>query len=156
MLGVVGSNLTTVMDVYAFILFVSSVKVERPSDWLIPPPVQGDLQTVYSIKELEKCGHGPTRGGCRANDKKKLHGLSPRANYTDRATAACLRSDCQLLRIESATWSRQEPLLFYQVRSSSAVLTRLSRPRSRPTTFFSGSAGNRTRASGSVAKNSHH
>jgi hypothetical protein len=29
---------------------------------------------------------------------KKLHGLSPRANYTDRATAACRRSDCQLLR----------------------------------------------------------
>jgi hypothetical protein len=24
----------------------------------------------------------------------------PRANYTDRATAACRRSDCQLLRIE--------------------------------------------------------
>jgi hypothetical protein len=37
--------------------------------------------------------------------KKKLHGLSPRANYTDRATAACRRSDCQLLRIEAATWS---------------------------------------------------
>jgi hypothetical protein len=30
---------------------------------------------------------------------KKLRGLSPRANYTDRATAACRRSDCQLLRI---------------------------------------------------------
>jgi hypothetical protein len=28
--------------------------------------------------------------------KTKLHGLSPRANYTDRATAACQRSDCQL------------------------------------------------------------
>jgi hypothetical protein len=27
--------------------------------------------------------------------KKKLHGLSPRANYTDRATAACRLSDCQ-------------------------------------------------------------
>jgi hypothetical protein len=37
--------------------------------------------------------------------KKTLHGLSPRANYTDRATAACRRSDCQLLRIECATWS---------------------------------------------------
>jgi hypothetical protein len=37
--------------------------------------------------------------------KKKLHGLSPRANYTDRATAACRRSECQLLRIECATWS---------------------------------------------------
>jgi hypothetical protein len=37
--------------------------------------------------------------------KKKLHGLSPRANYTDRATAAYRRSDCQLVRIEGATWS---------------------------------------------------
>jgi hypothetical protein len=37
--------------------------------------------------------------------KKKLHGLSPRVNYTDRATAACRRSDCQLVRIEGATWS---------------------------------------------------
>jgi hypothetical protein len=36
---------------------------------------------------------------------KKLHGLSPRANYNDRATAACRQSDCQLLRIEGATWS---------------------------------------------------
>jgi hypothetical protein len=61
------------------------------------------------------------------NKKNKLHSLSPRANYTDRATAACRRSDCQLLRIKGATWStwriprpysrfsRQEPLLFYQV-----------------------------------------
>jgi hypothetical protein len=39
------------------------------------------------------------------NPTDKLHGLSPRANYTDRATAACQRSDCQLLRIEGATWS---------------------------------------------------
>jgi hypothetical protein len=37
--------------------------------------------------------------------KKKLHGLSPRANYTDRATATCRRSDCQLLRIQGATWA---------------------------------------------------
>jgi hypothetical protein len=33
---------------------------------------------------------------------KKLHGLSPRANYTDRATAASRRSNCQLLRIKGA------------------------------------------------------
>jgi hypothetical protein len=37
--------------------------------------------------------------------QNKLHGLSPRANYTDRATAASRRSDCQLLRIKGATWS---------------------------------------------------
>jgi hypothetical protein len=36
-------------------------------------------------------------------NKNKLHGLSPRANYTDRATAACRQSDCQLLRIKDAT-----------------------------------------------------
>jgi hypothetical protein len=41
----------------------------------------------------------------RVNVKKKIHGLSPRANYTDRATAACRRSDCQLLWIEDATWT---------------------------------------------------
>jgi hypothetical protein len=52
-------------------------------------------------------------------------------------------------------FSRQEPLLFYQV-APQFVLTKLSAPRSKPTTFFSGSAGNRTRASGSVAKNSDH
>jgi hypothetical protein len=40
---------------------------------------------------------------------KKLHSLSPRANCTDRATAACRRSDCQLLQIEGATWSATEP-----------------------------------------------
>jgi hypothetical protein len=43
-----------------------------------------------------------TKGGF-SYKKTKLHGLSPRANYTDRATAACRRSDCQLLRIEGAT-----------------------------------------------------
>jgi hypothetical protein len=37
--------------------------------------------------------------------KKKLHGPSPRANYTDRATVACRRSGCQLLRIDVVTWS---------------------------------------------------
>jgi hypothetical protein len=59
--------------------------------------------------------------------KTKLHGLSSRANYTDRATAACRRRDRQLLRIEGATWSAwriptavfsvsgHEPLFFYQV-----------------------------------------
>jgi hypothetical protein len=32
--------------------------------------------------------------------KTKLRGLSPRANYTDRAAAAGRRSYCQLLRVE--------------------------------------------------------
>jgi hypothetical protein len=34
---------------------------------------------------------------------KKLSGLSPRANYTDRATASCRRSWCQLLKVEGCS-----------------------------------------------------
>jgi hypothetical protein len=37
-----------------------------------------------------------------------LRRLSPQANYTDRrATTACRRSSCQLLRVESVAWSAQ-------------------------------------------------
>jgi hypothetical protein len=32
-----------------------------------------------------------------------LRGLSPRANYTDRETTACRRSQCQLLWIEGSS-----------------------------------------------------
>jgi hypothetical protein len=76
----------------------------------------------------------------------KLRGFSPQANYTYRATAACRRSECQLLRIEGIAWSTQripmsvnlnfidpEPLLSHSS-SASVILTRLSGPRSRPTT----------------------
>jgi hypothetical protein len=31
--------------------------------------------------------------------KKKLNGLSPRANYTDRATTACRRSECHVVSV---------------------------------------------------------
>jgi hypothetical protein len=81
----------------------------------------------------------------KTNKQNKLRGLSPRANYTDRATAACRRNDCQLLRIEGATWSAWRiPTAVFSIfqtgaatflsSSSSVVLTRLGGPRSRPTT----------------------
>jgi hypothetical protein len=41
----------------------------------------------------------------KTKTETKLHGLSTQANYTDRATAACRGSECQLLQIEVATWS---------------------------------------------------
>jgi hypothetical protein len=85
---------------------------------------------------------------CRLSINLKLHGLSPRAHCTDRATAACRRSDCQLVRIEGATWSawqippavfsrfsRQEPLLFYQV-APQLYSRGWVGPRSKPTTLF--------------------
>jgi hypothetical protein len=82
------------------------------------------------------------------NNKKqnKLRGLSPRANYTDRAIAACRRSllprfaDRGVSRSQRGgsptaviSVTRPKPPLFLSS-SSSIVLTRLSGPRSRPTT----------------------
>jgi hypothetical protein len=102
----------------------------------------------------------------KKKNKNKLHGPSPQANYTDRATAACRRSECQLLRIRVprgqrdgslrpySQFSRQEPLPFYQVAPQLYSRSWVG-PVPDPLLFF-GSAGNRTRASGSEAKNSDH
>jgi hypothetical protein len=60
--------------------------------------------TAVTIRNSEVLSWSQTRLKLEKT-KIKLHGLSPRANYTFRATAACRRSDCQLLRIEDATWS---------------------------------------------------
>jgi hypothetical protein len=65
---------------------------------------------------------------------KKLLGLSPRANNTDRATAACRRNDCQLLRIEGATWSAWRIPDGSLRPCSRFSRQRLSGTRSRPTT----------------------
>jgi hypothetical protein len=75
-----------------------------------------------------------------------LRGFSPQANYTNRATAACRRSYCQLLWTKGVTWSAQripmavnfgfldpEPLHFHSS-SSSFILTRETGPRSSPIT----------------------
>jgi hypothetical protein len=39
------------------------------------------------------------------NTTNQLRGFSPRANYTDRATAACRRSWCQLFGLRGVAWS---------------------------------------------------
>jgi hypothetical protein len=41
-------------------------------------------------------------------EKTELRGLSPQASYTERATAACRRSYCQLLRVEDVAWLAQQ------------------------------------------------
>jgi hypothetical protein len=55
------------------------------------------------LKEI--LGLVPQIDSQKQKQTNELHGLNPRANYTDRATAASQRSDCQLLRIKCATWS---------------------------------------------------
>jgi hypothetical protein len=56
-------------------------------------------QESHRATDIKRIKDGSMRKSHKLKTKTKLHGLSPRANYTDRATAACQRSDCQLLRI---------------------------------------------------------
>jgi hypothetical protein len=98
--------------------------------------------------------------------RKKLRGLSPRANYTDRTTAACRRSYCQLFLKESAAWSEWRIPMAVKSVSRPKKLLFLSRsfqlcsrgwvdPVPDPLLLRkSGSSGNRTQTSGSVARNS--
>jgi hypothetical protein len=86
--------------------------------------------------------------GCFSTGQRNLHGLSPRASYTDRATAACWRSDCLRFadrgcHVVSVTdpYSRilgfldRSLYFFFQV-APQLYSTRLSGPRSGPTIFF--------------------
>jgi hypothetical protein len=58
----------------------------------------------YTKKHIYKiCRDFLSMQACAAGfalKKTKFYGLSPRANYTDRATASCRRSDCQLFADE--------------------------------------------------------
>jgi hypothetical protein len=65
------------------------------------------VQTHDNSKICFRCRkhNRPARRGKSLKKTNKLHGLIPRTNYTERATAACRRNDCQLLRIKGATWS---------------------------------------------------
>jgi hypothetical protein len=77
-----------------------------PSDGRHIQAVCLDLATELRVRRKVASSSGAVREGDRDENKtNKLHGLSPRANNTDRATAASRRSDCQLLRIKGATWS---------------------------------------------------
>jgi hypothetical protein len=71
--------------------------VQGLSGWVVDPTTH--LFLVTRLRMVEPLLHSSKQ------KQNKLHGLSPRANYTDRATAACRRSYCQLLRIKGATWS---------------------------------------------------
>jgi hypothetical protein len=72
----------------------------------MPVSVSASIRTGhFRIARQVQEDEGSTNNSIIDNFFFQLHGLSPRANYTGRTTAACRRSDCQLLRIEGATWS---------------------------------------------------
>jgi hypothetical protein len=64
--------------------------------------------SLLSLDEVERNRALAIHVTCWNKTKKlKTVALRPQANYTDRATAACRRSLCQLLRINGVTWSAQ-------------------------------------------------
>jgi hypothetical protein len=65
----------------------------------------GESHGKEAMRECLRSGIDEVACSGSASLPQKLRGLSPRANYTDRATAACQRSDYQLLPIEGAAWS---------------------------------------------------
>jgi hypothetical protein len=98
--------------------------------------------------------------------KIKLHDLSPWANYTGRATAACRRSDRQLLWITWSVISVTDPygrilgfldsIRYFSIKQLLSCTHEAEWTPFQTHCFFFGSVGNRTRASGSVANNSDH
>jgi hypothetical protein len=90
--------------------------------------------------------HVRLMGNLHKTDKNnKLCRLRLQVNYNERATAACWRSQCQLLQIEGVAGSANgSPKPYYQISrletllflpsSFSVVVMRLSGPRSRPAT----------------------
>jgi hypothetical protein len=102
-------------------------------------------------------------------EKYKLRSLSPRANYTDRAIAACRRRWYQLSWIEGCRvvsvadpygrnlgFIDQSRYYFFQVAPQLYSRRWVDPVRDPLYLRKSGSVGNRTRTSGSVARNSKH
>jgi hypothetical protein len=90
-------NLLFLLFVYSASIHISKYRQPSFATVLQRDPLYTYITTCF---ELIQSHHQVL-----SHTKKKLHGLSPQANYTDRATSACRRSDCQLLRIERAMWS---------------------------------------------------
>jgi hypothetical protein len=65
------------------------------------------VQTHNQLRKTSKVTNSHFTLSIYITNKKKLRGLSPLANYTDRATAACRRSQDRRLQIEGAAWSAQ-------------------------------------------------
>jgi hypothetical protein len=73
--------------------------LRNPSD---PPSVIHHHQKPFTIYR-----YAIFRNVLYSKRKTKFRGLSPLANYSDRATAVCQRSYCELLWVGGVAWSAQ-------------------------------------------------
>jgi hypothetical protein len=71
------------------------------------PPKRRALSKLYGVTTTSFIVTAEILTDKEAKDFLNSTDFSLQANYTDRATAACRRSQCQLLRIEGVAWSAQ-------------------------------------------------
>jgi hypothetical protein len=65
--------------------------------WRISWCFMSEVSSSWLVSNLDHISRYPNRNVTKFSaHKNKLRGLSPPANYTDRATAVCRRSYCQL------------------------------------------------------------
>jgi hypothetical protein len=133
------------MEAYAgFCAFLGSsyINIHSSEKYFKQNLQQGNVKYIFCLQFSSESFAFSNATYNKKNNKKKLLGLSPRAHYTDLFVgefSAHLRGygvprgqrDGSPTAVISV--SRPEPLLFLPS-SSSVVLTRLSGPRSRPTT----------------------
>jgi hypothetical protein len=95
-------------NLYAFRFSRVAVYLSHPIHVLVTPIYLRVVTLFACVGSYDKAGRKISGLGSGKNyNKQTLRGLSPQANYTDRATAACRRSYRQLLRIEGVTGSAQ-------------------------------------------------
>jgi hypothetical protein len=120
------------------------------------------VMTILSQVHLKPiCWHLMfTKRSQQAITNNKLCGLTPRSNYTDRATAACRRRGCCVSTTDpygrSLGFLDRSRYLFFQVAPQLHSRGWVGPVPDLLLLRKSGSSGNRTRTSGSVARNYGH
>jgi hypothetical protein len=106
------TSVSCMFDMGGQIISSSSEKLNNTMS-LLAHVFEGEVKRFsryYSLPEMDTDVPGSTRVQDNepegATPKTKLRGLSPQANYTDQATAACRRSYCQffLVRVSDYRW----------------------------------------------------
>jgi hypothetical protein len=89
---------------------LTACRVQRPLSWLVlrlTRPSSNDPSSSAHAFQQSVQSAGWVDAHTHTKTKTEFRGRSPQTKYTDRATSACRRSWCQLMRIEGVAWSAQ-------------------------------------------------
>jgi hypothetical protein len=102
------------MNIYTFIISTDRLHMNDTYYSIFENLDQIAVHTPQSpIQNKTRSAMHPQHAGCIPHRQHSLHSLSPRANYTDRVTAACRRSDCQLFADRGCHVVPYDRILFF-------------------------------------------